>query len=75
MDGISRAAVAETGMPSEGVHAGTTDQALAPAAVAVPPAWVAEASVAVAEVAEVAAEVGDAGRTLGVRNENHRSAE
>ena len=37
--GISRAVVAETGMPSEGVPGDTTDQVRAPAAVAVPQVW------------------------------------
>ncbi len=54
--GISRVAVAETGMPSEevpGVPGATTDRAHAPAAAAAPPAWdpEAEAPVAVAVVA------------------------
>jgi len=54
--GISRVAVAETGMPSEevpGVPGATTDRAPAPAAAAAPPAWdpEAEAPVAVAVVA------------------------
>ena len=55
--GISLAAAAEIGTPSEevrGVPADTTDRALVPAAVAVAPAWVE------AEASEVVA--GDAGR-------------
>jgi hypothetical protein len=65
--GISRAAVAETGMSSEEAPGDTTDRALGPAAAAVPQAWgpaaaAAEASVAaVAEVVAVAA-VGGAGK-------------
>jgi len=66
--GISRAAVAETAMPSEEAPGDTTDRALDPAAAAVPPAWgpaaaaAEEASVAaVAEVVAVAA-VGGAGK-------------
>ena len=62
--GIFRAAAAETEMPSEEVPAGTTDRALAPAAVAVPPACGAEALVAAEEVSVVEAAVGGADRAL-----------
>ncbi|MGA9308590.1 MAG: hypothetical protein WBW31_24560 [Candidatus Sulfotelmatobacter sp.] len=64
--GIFRAAAAETEMPSEEVPAGTTDRALAPAAVAVPPACGAEALVAAEVVSVVEAVVGGAGRALAV---------
>ena len=60
--GTSRAAVAETGMPSEEVPEveGTADRARAPAAAAAPPAWdLAEA--AVVEVVAVGGEVGGLG--------------
>jgi hypothetical protein len=53
--GISRVAVAETGMPSEevpGVPGATTDRAHAPAAAAAPPAWDPEAEVAVVAVGD-----------------------
>ena len=62
--GISRAAVAETGMLSEEAPKAIADQARAPTAVAVHPAWDLEAeagAVAEAEVVVVGA-VGDAGR-------------
>jgi hypothetical protein len=61
--GISRAAVAETAMPSEEAPGDTTDRALGPAAAAVPPAWGPAAAALVAAVAEVAAAVaGGAGK-------------
>jgi hypothetical protein len=66
---------AGTAMPSEEVPAGTTDRALAPAAVAVRPACRAEALVAVEEVSVVVAAVVGAGRALAMPNANRRSAE
>ena len=60
--GTSRAAVAETGMPSEEVPGAprvTTDQARAPAAAAVPRAWDLEE---VAEAVVVVVAGGDVGK-------------
>ena len=66
--GMSRAAVAETGMPSEVVPGVTTDRALAAAVAAVPPAWDLEV-----EAASVVVEVGVAGRTSNRRTTDYRS--
>ena len=66
--GMSRAAAAETGMPSEVVPGATTDRALAAAVAAVPPAWDLEAAEAV-----VAVVVGVAGSELDRRAAYNRS--
>ena len=52
---ISRAAVAETGTPSEEVPGDTADRALAPAAAAAHPAWGLEAEAGASVAAVVAA--------------------
>jgi hypothetical protein len=69
--GIYLAAVAETGMPSEGDPGDITDPTLAAAAAGAPPAWGLEAEA----VASVAVEVGvdGAGSSSRFRNGNHRS--
>jgi hypothetical protein len=51
--GIFRAAAAETGMPLGEDPEGTTDQAHAPTAAAVPPVWDLEVAAAAAAVAAV----------------------
>ena len=56
--GISRAAVVETGMPSEVAREDTADRTLVPAAAGAPPAWDLEAEASVAVVVAV----GGAGR-------------
>jgi hypothetical protein len=66
----SRAAVAETGMPLEGVPGDTADRVLAPAAAVAPPAWDPEAEEASVGVAE-----GGGGRRPKLRNGNRRSTE
>ena len=62
--GTFRAAVGETGMPSEGGRGGTTDRALGAAAAAAPPAW--DHEVEAASVVVVAA--GGAGSRPGLWN-------